>query len=134
MVELLSPAGDWPSLRAAIDSGADAIYFGIKELNIVAGTSTTTFQGNGICKQADSQAFTLQTTKEREEIELCLTAKDKLNKVGLPVCKKIIFDHAGDIRVIQYPLFIQIVQDCVDFLHCRAFKISFLNMLIICAP
>jgi len=34
MVELLSPAGDWPSLRAAIEAGADAIYFGIKELNM----------------------------------------------------------------------------------------------------
>jgi len=34
MLELLAPAGDWPSLRAAIDSGADAIYFGIKELNM----------------------------------------------------------------------------------------------------
>ncbi len=66
---------------------------GIKELSVVAGSSTTTFQGNGICKQADSQSFTLQTTKEREEIELCLTAKDKLNKVGLPVCKKVVFDQ-----------------------------------------
>ena len=35
-IELLSPAGDWPSLRAAIDSGADAIYFGVKELNMRA--------------------------------------------------------------------------------------------------
>ena len=34
MVELLSPAGDWPSLRAAIEAGADAVYFGIKELNM----------------------------------------------------------------------------------------------------
>jgi len=34
MVELLSPAGDWPSLRAAIEAGADAVYFGIKDLNM----------------------------------------------------------------------------------------------------
>ena len=32
--ELVSPAGDWPSLRSAIDAGADAVYFGIKELNM----------------------------------------------------------------------------------------------------
>jgi putative protease len=32
--ELISPAGDWPSLRSAIDSGADAVYFGVKELNM----------------------------------------------------------------------------------------------------
>lgn len=34
MVELLAPAGDWPSLKAAIEAGADAIYFGLKELNM----------------------------------------------------------------------------------------------------
>ena len=32
--ELISPAGDWPSLRSAIDAGADAVYFGIKEHNM----------------------------------------------------------------------------------------------------
>jgi len=35
-IELLSPAGDWSSLRAAIESGADAIYFGINEMNMRA--------------------------------------------------------------------------------------------------
>jgi putative protease len=32
--ELLSPVQDFTSLKAAIDAGADAIYFGIKELNM----------------------------------------------------------------------------------------------------
>jgi putative protease len=32
--ELLSPAGDWPSLRAAIENGADSVYFGIKTINM----------------------------------------------------------------------------------------------------
>jgi len=32
--ELVSPAGDWPSLHSAISAGADAVYFGIKELNM----------------------------------------------------------------------------------------------------
>ncbi len=32
--ELLSPVQDFVSLRAAIDAGADSIYFGIKELNM----------------------------------------------------------------------------------------------------
>src|SRR5919108_5137009 len=27
--ELLSPAGDWECLRAAIENGADAVYFGL---------------------------------------------------------------------------------------------------------
>ncbi|MBF0532277.1 MAG: U32 family peptidase [Candidatus Omnitrophica bacterium] len=32
--ELLSPAGDWPSLHAALDSGADSVYFGCRDLNM----------------------------------------------------------------------------------------------------
>ena len=32
--ELLSPAGDWICLRAAVQNGADAVYFGIKQLNM----------------------------------------------------------------------------------------------------
>ena len=32
--ELVSPAGDWPSLVAAVESGADSVYFGVKILNM----------------------------------------------------------------------------------------------------
>lgn len=32
--ELLAPAGDWSSLKTAIQYGADAIYFGIKQMNM----------------------------------------------------------------------------------------------------
>lgn len=35
--ELMAPAGDWISLRTAIDSGCDSVYFGIKGLNMRAG-------------------------------------------------------------------------------------------------
>ncbi len=32
--KLLAPAGDWPSLMTAIDSGADSVYFGVKGMNM----------------------------------------------------------------------------------------------------
>jgi len=32
-VELLSPAGGWDSLRAAVFNGADAVYFGVRGFN-----------------------------------------------------------------------------------------------------
>jgi putative protease len=32
--ELLAPAGDFPSLIAAVDAGADAVYFGLKEFSM----------------------------------------------------------------------------------------------------
>src|SRR5438046_5860508 len=31
--ELLAPAGDWQSARAAVENGADAIYFGLEKFN-----------------------------------------------------------------------------------------------------
>ena len=31
--ELLAPAGDWDSLRAAVSNGADAVYFGLSNFN-----------------------------------------------------------------------------------------------------
>src|SRR6267378_5554473 len=31
--ELLSPAGDWECARAAVENGADAIYFGLEKFN-----------------------------------------------------------------------------------------------------
>lgn len=29
-IELMAPAGNWESMRAAIDAGADSVYFGIE--------------------------------------------------------------------------------------------------------
>ena len=35
-IELMSPAGDFDSLQAAIDNGADSVYFGVEQLNMRA--------------------------------------------------------------------------------------------------
>ena len=35
-IELMAPAGGWESLQAAIDNGADSIYFGVDQLNMRA--------------------------------------------------------------------------------------------------
>lgn len=36
--EIMSPAGHWPQLRAAIEAGADAVYFGLKHFSARAKT------------------------------------------------------------------------------------------------
>lgn len=36
MVEIMAPVGSWESLRAAVKSGADSVYFGIGKLNMRA--------------------------------------------------------------------------------------------------
>ena len=33
-IELLAPAGSFESMQAAINAGANAVYFGVEQLNI----------------------------------------------------------------------------------------------------
>ena len=40
--EIMSPAGYWPQLRAAIEAGADAVYFGLKHFTARAKVGFTT--------------------------------------------------------------------------------------------
>ncbi|MBN2111580.1 U32 family peptidase [Candidatus Woesearchaeota archaeon] len=43
-VELLAPAAGWPALRAAVESGADAVYFGVGSLNMRANAKNFSLQ------------------------------------------------------------------------------------------
>jgi len=38
-IEIMAPAGSYDSLMAAIQGGADSVYFGIEQLNMRAGSS-----------------------------------------------------------------------------------------------
>ncbi len=38
-MELMAPAGNWESLRAAVNAGADSVYFGVEQLNMRARAS-----------------------------------------------------------------------------------------------
>ena len=38
-IELMAPAGNFESLQAAIDNGADSVYFGVEQLNMRARAS-----------------------------------------------------------------------------------------------
>jgi putative protease len=51
-VELMSPAGSFESLHAAIQGGADSVYFGIEQLNMRA-RATMNFEINDLVKIAE---------------------------------------------------------------------------------
>ena len=38
-IEIMAPAGSWTSLQAAIQGGANSVYFGIEQLNMRAKSS-----------------------------------------------------------------------------------------------
>ncbi|HNR00870.1 MAG TPA: hypothetical protein PKN52_12770, partial [Trueperaceae bacterium] len=40
--ELMSPAGHWPQLRAAVEAGADAVYFGLSRFSARSKVGFTT--------------------------------------------------------------------------------------------
>jgi putative protease len=77
-VELMAPAGNWESLQAAINAGADSVYFGIDQLNMRARASIN---------------FTLGDLKEIAE---------RTRKAGMKsylTLNTIIYDH--DLSVIK---------------------------------
>ena len=59
--ELISPAGDWTSMRAALDAGADAVYFGAEGFNMRAASKSFSpgdFGGIArLCRSHDAKAY-----------------------------------------------------------------------------
>ncbi len=74
--ELLAPAGDWKSLDAALDAGADAVYFGVRGFNMRAAAKNFTVRDLpkivGCCRERRVRAYlTLNVVVfERELVRL----------------------------------------------------------------
>jgi collagenase-like PrtC family protease len=64
--ELLSPAGDWDSLQAAVANGADAVYLGVKEFNARANAKNFTLEELGkavnFCHNQGVKVFLVMNT------------------------------------------------------------------------
>lgn len=100
-IELLSPIGNYESLYAAIESGADSIYFGVEQLNMRALNSNFTIKDieliSKICKINNIKKYlTLNTIIYDHDIILV--------KNILKICKKFNIDGiiAMDNFVINY--------------------------------
>lgn len=75
-IELLSPAGSFESLQAALEAGADAIYFGVEQLNMRA-KSVNSFTINDLnqikakCEDFGAKAYlTLNTVMYDHDLQL----------------------------------------------------------------
>ncbi|MFH1849073.1 MAG: peptidase U32 family protein, partial [archaeon] len=93
MTELLAPAGSWPSLRAAIEAGADSVYFGVKQLNMRITTDNFDLgelkKVVSYCHEHKAKAYlTLNVIVYDEELQLIkkiiMTAKDA--KIDAVIC------------------------------------------------
>lgn len=81
----MAPAGDWTMLRAAIHSGADAVYFGVDKLNMRAKAKNFSLEDlneiSHYCKENNIRTYlTLNTIVFEEELneveEIIIKAKE----------------------------------------------------------
>jgi U32 family peptidase len=98
-VELLSPAGNFESLMAAIQGGADAVYFGVEQLNMRA-RSTMNFTIEdldgiaGLCRTNNIKAYlALNTIIYDHDLNLLKQIIRKANGAGINAL--IVADHAA---------------------------------------
>ena len=88
-VELMAPAGSLESLRAAIQAGADSVYFGVEQLNMrVRASSSLTINDipeiTAICKAGGVKTYlTLNTVLYGHDINIMKSIMDAAQKYGV---------------------------------------------------
>lgn len=85
----MSPAGDFSSLQAAIDNGADSVYFGVEQLNMRARASIN-FTLDDLpeiarrCREKGVRSYlTLNTIIYDHDLSLIKTLLNKAKEAGL---------------------------------------------------
>ncbi|MDR0791888.1 MAG: U32 family peptidase, partial [Chitinophagaceae bacterium] len=88
-VELMAPAGSFESLQAAINAGADSVYFGIEQLNMRA-VASINFVLEDIpeivarCKTANVRTYiTLNTIVYDHDLSMVKTIVNEAHKHGV---------------------------------------------------
>jgi putative protease len=111
-IELMAPAGSYESLTAAIQAGADSVYFGIEQLNMRARSSSNFTLEDltkiaGICQSAAIKSYiTLNTILYDHDINLMRKIVDAAHISGITAV--IATDHAvlNYARKIGFPVHI----------------------------
>ncbi|MBI2729547.1 MAG: U32 family peptidase [Sphingobacteriales bacterium] len=101
-VELLAPAGSFESLQAAIQAGADAVYFGVEQLNMRTCSARSFSIGDikeisTVCKAHGIKAYiTLNTVMYEHDMQLLKTILKEVKEQGIDAV------IASDFSVIEY--------------------------------
>ena len=88
-LELMAPAGNFESLQAALDNGADSVYFGVDQLNMRARASInfTIDDLHEIVKRCEAKKvrtyLTLNTIIYDHDLSIIKTLLDAAKKVGI---------------------------------------------------
>jgi putative protease len=88
-IELMAPAGNFESLQAALDNGADSVYFGVDQLNMRA-RSTVNFSIDDLqeiakrCQTKNVRTYlTLNTIIYDHDLSIVKTLLNKAKEAGL---------------------------------------------------
>jgi putative protease len=103
-VEIMSPVGSYESLMAAIQGGANSVYFGVEQLNMRSRSSNNftlvdLVKISAICQENNINSYiTINTVLYDNEIELMHSIIDaaKQNKISAII--------ASDISVMEYAI------------------------------
>ena len=100
--EIMAPAGSWESLRAALQAGADSIYFGIESLNMRAHSAAhftidDLHEIARVCSEQNVKTYlTVNTIIYGEDLPLMRSICDAARQAGLSAV------IASDVSVLQY--------------------------------
>jgi putative protease len=101
-IEIMAPAGSWESLAAAIQAGADSVYFGIEKLNMRSKSSSnfTTLDLRkivAICKENNIKSYlTVNTILYNDDISLMREIIDTAKEVEVSAI------IASDVAAMMY--------------------------------
>ncbi len=101
-IEIMAPVGSYESLQAAIQGGANAIYFGVGNLNMRSRSSANfsledLAQISTICKQHNMRSYlTLNTIVYDSELEEVYKVADAAKAAGITAV------IASDLAVLEY--------------------------------
>lgn len=101
-IELLAPAGSFDALQAAINAGADAVYFGVEQLNMRTRSSnsflnTDIKEISAVCKSANIRSYiTLNTVMYEHDMQLLQSILKEVKKHNIDAV------IASDFAVIEY--------------------------------
>lgn len=88
-VEIMAPAGDWASLRAALKADADSVYFGVEQLNMRArATNNFTLDDlkeiSELCSRYNTKTYlTLNTVLYDHDLPLMKRIIDRVKETGI---------------------------------------------------
>lgn len=100
--EIMAPAGSWESLQAALQAGADSVYFGIENLNMRSRSSNNFTTEDlhrivAICREKGVKTYlTINTIIYDEDLTLMREIVDNAKAAGVSAI------IAADVAVMQY--------------------------------